>query len=85
MSPEIGDNQTGRGESEENEGWVTPLQAAAKLSAAAAYIDEVIWKAQDAQVGERLEGYIGGRLSAYSIASREEECEEIQRGPASNC
>ena len=54
-----------------------------KLSAAAAYIDEVVWKAP--QVGERLEGYIGGGLSAYLIASREEECEEIQRGPASNC
>ena len=42
-------------------------------------------KPQDAQVGERLEGYIGGRLSASLIASREEECEQIQRGPASDC
>jgi hypothetical protein len=47
-SPKIADSQTGRQDSEETRGWVTPLQAAAKLSAAAAYIDEVVWKAQGA-------------------------------------
>jgi hypothetical protein len=39
---------------------VTPLQVAATLSAAAAFIDEVVYKTQDAQVVERLEGYIEG-------------------------
>ena len=39
--------------------WAIPLQAASKLSAAAAYIDEIVWKAQDAQVVERLEGISG--------------------------
>ena len=85
LSPEIGNSQTGRQESEETESWVTPLQTAANLSAAVAYIDEVVWKAQDAQVVERLEGYIRGRPSASLVASREEECEQIQRGPASSC
>ena len=69
LLPEIGNSQTGRQESEETGSWVTPLQTAANLSAAAAYIDEVVWKAQDAQVVERLEGCIGGRPSASLIAS----------------
>ena len=46
LSPEIGDIQTGRQESEETGSWVTPLHAAANLSAATVYIDEVVWKAQ---------------------------------------
>ena len=69
FSREIGDNQTGRQESEETASWVTPLQVAAKPSATAPYINEVLWNAQDVQVVERLEGYIGGRPSASLIAS----------------
>ena len=80
LSPKIGNNQTGRQEIEGTGGWATPLQAAAKLSAAAAYIDDAVWNARDGQVVERLEGYIGGLPSASLTASSREECEQLQRG-----
>jgi hypothetical protein len=76
----VGDSNPGRAQSEENGDQLTPLQVAATLSAAAAYIDEVVCKTQDARVVERLEGYIGGLPSGGLFASGEEEREQLQRG-----
>ena len=75
-----GDSKVGKEHSGENGDQFTPLQVAATLSAAAAYIDEVVCKTQDARVVERLEGYIGGLPPGGLIASGEEEREQLQRG-----
>jgi hypothetical protein len=58
----------------------TPFQVAAAIFVAAAYIDEVVSKTQDAQVVERLEGYLSGLPSGSLIASSEEERKQLQRG-----
>ena len=76
----VGDSNAGRGQSEENRDQLTSLQVAATLSAAAAYLDEVVCKTQDARVVERLEGYIGGLPSGGLFTSGEEDREQLQRG-----
>lgn len=76
----VGDSKAGRRQGGENGDQFTPFQVAATLSAAAAYIDDVVCKTQDARVVERLEGYIGGLPSGGLIASGEEEHEQLQRG-----
>ena len=77
---EVGYSQTGKGGSEQTGGRVTPLQVAATLSAAAAYVNEVVYKTQHAEAVERLEGYIAGLPSGGSIASGEADREQLQRG-----
>ena len=60
LSPEMGDNQIGRQESEETGGLGYPVRhRQLRNSAATAYINEVVWKAQDARVVERLESGVG--------------------------
>ena len=76
----VGDNQARREQSEETGDRTTALQVAANLSAAAAYIDEVVYKRQDVEVVDRLEGYIAGLPSGDVVASGEEEREQLQRG-----
>ena len=80
LPAKVGDSQARRGQSEETGERTTPLQVAAKLSAAAAYIDEVVYKRQDVEVVGRLEAYIEGLPSGDLVASGEEEREQLQRG-----
>ncbi len=80
LPAKVGDSQARRGKSEEIGNRITPLQVAAKLSAAAAYIDEVVYERQDVEVVGRLEGYIGALPSRDLIASGKEEREQLQRG-----
>ena len=80
LPAKVGGSQVGTGQSEEIGDRVTPFQIAATLSAAAAYIDEIVCKTQDGQVVERLEVYIGGLPSGSLIISAGEEREQLQRG-----
>ena len=80
LPAKVGDSQARRGESGEIGNQVTPLRVSAKLSAAAAYIDEVVYERQDMEVVGRLESYVKALPSGGLIASGEEEREQLQRG-----
>lgn len=80
LPAKVGDSQARRGNSEEIGNRITPLQVAAKLSAAAAYIDEVVHEWQDVEVVGRLKSYIEALPSGDLIASGEEEREQLRRG-----
>ena len=80
LPAKLSDSQARKGESREIGDRMTPLQVAAMLTTAAAYIDEVVCKTQDAQVVERLEGYVVSLPSGALIAPGGKECEQLQRG-----
>jgi len=79
LPAKVGDIRAGKGQNEETGNRGTPLQVAATLCAAAAYVDGIVDKTQDAQVIERLQAHIAG-LPSSALNALGEEREPLRRG-----
>ena len=80
LPAKVGNIQTGKVQNEETGHRGTPLQAAAALSAASAYLEELVDRTQDAHVVERLQAHISGVPSSALNVLGEEERKLLQRG-----
>jgi hypothetical protein len=80
LPAKVDDVHAGKGQNEKTGHRGTPLQAAAALSASAAYVGGIMDKTQDAQVVERLQAHIAGLPSCALNAMGKEERKLLQHG-----